>query len=82
MNTAERDLLVISRHALKNEDAFEEEVNVLNEILQEVEILQNIACSSEIFDLNRFRIITKPDTIIKHLKEKKLPPFAFICNRN
>jgi hypothetical protein len=82
MKTADRDLLVVSKPALESEAALQEEVGLLNNLLHEVEVLQNIACSSEIFDLNRNRIICKPENVAKQLKEKSFRPFVFICNRN
>jgi hypothetical protein len=82
LKTADRDLLVISKQALESEDALQEEVGLLNELLHEVEVLQNIACSAEIFDLNRYRTISKPANVAKQLKEKNFRPFVFICNRN
>jgi len=82
LKTADRDLLVISKNALESDAALQQEVHLLNQLLHEVEILQNIAFSSEIFDLNRCRIIKKPDTVIKQLQEKSLRSFVFICNKN
>ena len=82
LKTNDRDLLVISKNALESDDALEQEVLVLNTILHEVEVLQNIAFSSEVIDLNRCRIFKKPDTVIKQLQDKQLKSFVFICNKN
>ena len=78
----DRDLLVISKTAFESDDALEQEVLMLNELLHKVEILQNIACSAEIFDLTRCRVFKKPEMVIKQLQEKQLRSFVFICNKN
>jgi len=82
LKTNDRDLLVISKNALESHDALEHEVQMLNTLLHEVEILRNIARSSEVFDLNRCRILKKPETVIKQLQQKQLRSFVFICNKN
>jgi hypothetical protein len=82
LKTTDRDLLVISKAALESDDALQQEVQMLNQLLHEVEILKNIADSAEIFDLNRCRIFKKSETVIKQLQEKSLRSFVFICNKN
>lgn len=78
----DRDLLVISKQALENEQALQEELDFLNELLPAVEVLGKIASASEIFNLNRHRIISKPELVAKHLLEDNLRSFVFISNRN
>ncbi|MES2648630.1 MAG: hypothetical protein V4717_17270 [Bacteroidota bacterium] len=82
LKTTDRDLLVISKNALESDDALQEEISVLNQMLPVVEILQNIAHSTEILDINRCRIIKKPGVILKQLQEKSLGYFVFVCNKN
>ena len=82
LKTTDRDLLVISKNALASDDSLQEEIQLLNQLLHGVEILKNIAFSSEVIDLNRCRIFKKPETVAKQLQEKSLQSFVFICNKN
>lgn len=82
LKTTDRDLLVISKSALESDEALQEEVSLLNELLRGVELLQNIACSAEIFDVNKCKIIKKTNVVLKQLQENQLSSFIFICNKN
>jgi hypothetical protein len=81
VKSADRDLLVISKNALTNDDALQQEIEILNYLLPGVEVLQNIANSSEIFDLNRCRTFKTSQSVSKQL-QKTLRSFVFICNKN
>lgn len=79
---ADRNLLVLSKNALENELAMQQEIEMLNEVLPPVELLQTIAGSSEIFDLNRCRTFKNAAIVFKRLQQKNLPSFVFLCNKN
>ena len=81
VKSPERDLLVISKNALVNDDTLQQEIEILNFLLPGVEVLQNIANSSEIFDLNRCRTFKTPQSVTRQL-QKTLRSFVFICNKN
>ena len=80
--TKGRDLLVISKQALADDKALQEEMDLLNEMLPAVEVLGKIASSSEILNLHRHRIISSPEKVAKLLLGNNLRSFVFICNRN
>lgn len=81
VKSPERDLLVISKNALASDDTLQQEVEFLNFLLSGIEVLQNIAISSEIFDLNRCRTFRTPQSVSRQL-QKSLRSFVFICNKN
>lgn len=77
-----RDIIVVSSKALGDEKAFNREVEILKDILYSVEDLYHIAASTEVFDLNRYRIVRKKEWVVRNLCEKQARPFIFISNRN
>ena len=78
----ERDLLVLSKHAISNSVAFEHEVNVLVNILFKVETMQQFCIANEVIDVNRYKIITKPLLVQKAIYQRKNKPFVFINCKN
>jgi hypothetical protein len=38
--------------------------------------------ATEIIDLNKFKVITRPALIAKLLRQKELKPFQFLNNKN
>ena len=82
VKTSDRDLLVISKNALQNDDALQQEIQILNVLLPAVEVLQNIANSSEIFDLNKCRTFKTPNSVFRQLQEKAMRSFVFLYNKN
>ena len=77
-----RDLLVVSKQAQLNDDALQHEIEVLNELLYDVEMPQNLALACEIINVNRYRIIRKPEEVSRVLNEKVFPSFVFVFNKN
>ncbi len=82
MNSTNRDLLVLSKKASLDPAELEHEVEQLHEILFRAENIRNFCIVSELIDINRFKIITKPLKIERFLREHKLKPFQFISNKN
>ncbi len=82
MKSANRDLLVLSKKESLDPSQLEQEVEQLHEILFHVETLRHLCNVSEIIDVNRFKIISKPIKVERFLREHKLKPFQFISNKN
>jgi len=82
VKSSNRDLLVISKNALQNEHSMQQEIQILNVLLPAVEVLQNLANSSEIFDLNKCRSYKTPRSVFRQLQEKGMRSFVFLCNKN
>lgn len=77
-----RDLLVLIKDEFKNEQAIENELEQLNELLHTTETMANYCMVYEVVDLNKYKIFHQPKKIIQVLNQKKLQPFQFICNKN
>ncbi len=77
-----RDLLVLIKDEFKNEQAIENALEQLNELLHTTETMDNYCKVYEVIDLNKYKIFFQPKKIIQVLNQKKLKPFQFICNKN
>ena len=77
-----RDIIVVSSKALMDETTFHHEVEVLKDLLYTVEDVFNVARSTEVIDLNIYRISSKKFTVVRQLCEPKPRPFVFIVNKN
>jgi len=82
MKTPNRDLLVLLRDEFMSEQAIEHEVERLNQMLFHVESVKNFCKAHEIIDLNKYKVIAKPQYIIQVAKQRELKPFQFISNKN
>jgi hypothetical protein len=82
MKASDRDLLVLVKDEYVNDRLMEKELEQLNNLLFHYETVENFCVAHEVFDVNRFKIVTKPKGIQKILQQKKLNPFQFICNKN
>lgn len=82
MHDPNRDLLVLAGSAQLNPAEFERQVNLLNRLLYYAETWENFCAVNEIIDINRHRIIRKPQLIQNILREKKVKAFVFTCNKN
>lgn len=81
MSTPNRDLLVLARSNAENPDA--QEIELLHELLCHVESMAVFCTANEIINLNRHKIITKPDKIMRLIwKKETVKPFVFINNKN
>lgn len=82
MKTPNRDLLVLVKDDLSNKLSIENEIEQLNEILFRTETIENFCIASEVFDMNRFRIIESHKELARVFSQRTLKPFQFICNMN
>jgi len=77
-----RDLLLLSKKASPDPKELEQEVEKLHAMLFHVESLANFCVANEIIDLNRYKIMQKPNKIEKVIRQRTLKPFLFINNKN
>jgi hypothetical protein len=82
MKTPNRDLLVLMKDECLDEDAMQHELEQLNSLLLYFETVDNISVSHEVFDMNRYRIVTQPHLVQKIIDQKEIKPFVFVCNKN
>ena len=82
MNRQNRDLIILRKEALPNQQSIEQEVASLNFLLQEVESSSHFCDSFELIDLNKFKIIKKAHLLSMAVKSNKKKPFEFLINCN
>lgn len=82
MKTPDRDLLVLVKDEYMNEKFMENELEQLNKLLFHYETIEKFCAVHEVFDLNKYKIITKPNQIQQLVRQRELKPFQFICNKN
>jgi hypothetical protein len=75
-----RDILVIVKDQFLSEQAIEQEVECLNEILRNAESDEQFCIAHELVDRNR--ITQKPQRILKAIRFTELKPFRFLINKN
>lgn len=82
MKNANRDLLVLVKDAYTNKEAMQYELQQLNMLLVNFETLESFCIAHEVFDIQKFRILTKKSQLQKIIERDTLKPFMFICNKN
>ena len=82
MNPQNRDLLVLTKKELMNQQELEHEIELLNDLFYRVESSNALCIVNEVIDINRYKVIRKLHQVRDILKEPKLKPFVFICNKN
>ncbi len=82
MIRSKRDLLVLSKRASDNPDLLKQEVEILDSILLLIETTKNLCTCIEVIDINRYKIIQKPERLEKLVNQFTLKPFEFIFNKN
>ena len=80
MRSAKRDILVVVKNQFISDDAIEQEVECLNEILRIAETSDHFCIAHELVD--RYRITRKHKKILKESGYYRLRPFRFLINRN
>ena len=81
MNNPNRDLLVLFNQELMTPQSIEREVELLHALLYPVESVENLINTHEVFDLNKYKIITKPRQLRSIIRLQQLKPFVFLnCN--
>ena len=82
MKNANRDLLVLVKDAYTNKEAMQYELQQLNMLLVNFETLEGFCIAHEVFDIQKFRVLTKRSQLKKIIEKDTLKPFMFICNKN
>lgn len=82
MKNANRDLLVLVKDAYTNKEAMQYELQQLNTLLVNFETLESFCIAHEVFDIQKFRVLTKRSQLKKIIEKDTLKPFMFICNKN
>jgi hypothetical protein len=82
MKTPNRDLLVLVKDEDANEQSMEQELEQLNDLLFHYETLESFCIAHEVFDVNKYKIVRKPEILQKIIRQRHLKPFQFICNKN
>ncbi len=74
--------MVVTRTAGITPELLEAEMHWLNNVLNKIEDIRNVAAVCEVFDVNRYKVYRKSDKVITHLKTREEKPFIFVFNRN
>ena len=82
MQNLNRDLLVVTKNSNFNQAQLEKTIVALNKVLFFTEDIQNISIATEVFDLNKYKIIRNPKKVSYYLNMKKDKKFIFYCNKN
>jgi hypothetical protein len=82
MNPRNRDLLVLTKKEMMNQQELEHEIELLNDLFFLVESSDALCIANEVIDLNRNKLIRKLKHVQRLLKEPRLKPFVFISNKN
>ena len=82
MKNSNRDLLVLVKDAYTNREAMQYELQQLNMLLVNFETLESFCIAHEVFDIQKFRVLTKRSQLQKIIEKETLKPFMFICNKN
>ena len=82
MKTPDRDLLVLVRDEHMNERLIERELEQLNDMLFQYETMEQFCAVHEIFDLNKYKIFSRPDLVQKIIRQRELKSFQFVFNKN
>jgi hypothetical protein len=82
LKTAQRDLLVVSKTKGQTSNSFQQEIELLEVLLYTVEMAQNVAISTEVLDINRYRTIRKHKEVVRLLLKNENRSFVFFINRN
>ena len=82
MNPRNRDLLVLTKKELMNQQELEHEIELLNDLFYLVENSNALCIANEVIDINRYKVIRKLQQVRQILKEQQLKPFVFISNKN
>ena len=82
MKNSNRDLLILVKEAYTNQEAMQYELQQLNTLLGDFETPESFCEAHEVFDLQKYRILTKKAQLQKIIEKHTLKPFVFICNKN
>lgn len=80
MYNPQRDLLVLVRHEFMSQQAIEQELECLNNILHHAELPNNFCIAHEL--VHRNRITSDSRKILKASAQTNLKAFHFLINKN
>ncbi|HEV7621234.1 MAG TPA: hypothetical protein VGO09_05855 [Flavisolibacter sp.] len=80
MENYNRDLLVLFKTEVYNEDLLQHEVDCLHKLLLRVECNETFCIAHEL--VTRNKITNKVKALIKAIGDSKLRPFNFLLNKN
>ncbi|MDQ6609404.1 MAG: hypothetical protein M3Y85_06255 [Bacteroidota bacterium] len=80
MKNYNRDLLLLYKEEVYNDDLLQKEVECLHEILMKVEHNDIFCCAHEL--ITRNKLTQKRKHIIKAIACEDLKPFYFLINKN
>lgn len=82
MKTSNRDLLVLLKDEAMSNQAIEQEVEQLNEMLYHVESADFFCRTNEIIDMNKYMVLQDDQALVQVMYQNELQPFIFLCNKN
>ena len=82
MNPRNRDLIVLTKKEMMNQQELQHEIELLNDLFYLVENSDAFIIANEVIDINRYKVYSKLNQVKQLLKEQKLKPFVFISNKN
>jgi hypothetical protein len=80
MKMPNRDLLVLLKSEFMSQQAIEQEVEYLNDMLRRTESDDQFCLAHELVDRNK--ITSKPKKILKAIRFTELKQFRFLINKN
>lgn len=80
MKMPNRDLLVLLKSEFMSQQAIEQEVEYLNDMLRRTESDDQFCIAHELVDRNR--ITSNPKKILKAIRFTELKQFRFLINKN
>ena len=80
MRIPNRDLLVLLKNEFASQQAIEQEVETINDLLMQTESPERFCAAHELVIRNR--ITTKSKKILRAIRYTELKPFYFLINRN
>lgn len=82
MRSPNRDLLVLVKDEFLSSHAMELELERIHQLLVSFETAENLCRAHEVFDMNRYKKISKLQAIQNVMRERVLKPFVFVINKN
>lgn len=82
MKVPNRDMLVLVKDEFLSDDSIQQELERINRLLLSFETSENLCDAHEVFDMNRYKRITKAIQLKKIMNTLELKPFVFIINKN
>ncbi len=82
MQNLNRDLLVITKKNMINQQELEQTIISLNNVLFETENIGVICNATEVFDLNTYRLYTSAKKVSYYINKANSKPFVFLSNKN